>query len=247
MQPDLSATRALDFKVEDLTVVLAAGASLLQWKGLQGCFSRAAGFSLLSCTTTADEVLTICDRLRPLILVIDQQFLDQMDPVKFLSFVDERRSVRVLVKLDQEAPETVERLLRIGCAGFVGPSLKTAILRRAVRSVAAGELWVSRRLVSKILHDLLFDKPRKLTERELEVLNLIGQSRSNQEIADQLNISRETVRWHLKALYAKIGVRDRVGAVQYARAQVAIEIRPPEPPLSNGRLKFPRQQLSVSS
>jgi len=68
-----------------------------------------------------------------------------------------------------------------------------------------------------MIRDLLSaESPRKLTRREKEILRLVGQGYKNQEIAEQLFISRETVRWHLRSLYPKIGVQDRLSAAFYA-------------------------------
>jgi DNA-binding CsgD family transcriptional regulator len=54
-----------------------------------------------------------------------------------------------------------------------------------------------------------------LTPREGQILDLISRGRSNRDIAEELFISRETVRWHIRTLYAKIGVRDRTEAATY--------------------------------
>jgi DNA-binding NarL/FixJ family response regulator len=206
--------------------LIIAGATLAGWKPIRRCLSRRFGFTILTCLHNPHDILAQCKKLRPAVLLLDQGALLSLDPAEFVNLVGPRRSVRVLVKLEEEAPETIERLLRLGCAGFLGPQLKPAMLRRAVVAVTRGELWVSRRLISRMLQDLLFVSPRRLTERETEILDLIGQGCTNQEIAVRLCISRETVRWHQKALYAKLGVRDRISAVQAAKETSAR--RPPE-------------------
>ena len=67
----------------------------------------------------------------------------------------------------------------------------------------------------------LANNPRRLTARENEILNLLGLRYTNQEIADHLFLSRETIRWHLRSLYSKIGASDRAAAIQYAQQRSA--------------------------
>ncbi len=130
--------------------------------------------------------------------------------------VDFGRSVLVLVRVAREDDETVDRLMRLGCMGFVGERASAAAIGEAIRALGKGEIWANRRFLAEFIRGLLSaQSPRNLTARENEILNLISKGRSNREIADQLFISRETVRWHIRTLYAKIGVHDRVQAVRH--------------------------------
>jgi NarL family two-component system response regulator LiaR len=105
----------------------------------------------------------------------------------------------------------------LGCSGVLQRDASSETLRRAVAAVAAGELWVPRKVSSRLLHNALHnDATRHLTRRESEILKLIYKGLNNQKIADQLFISRETVRWHLRSLYSKIGVSTRQEAIRYA-------------------------------
>ena len=133
--------------------VVVASAALASWKFLQRSLSPKTGFALLSCTAVPDEVIETCRRLRPLVLVIDRAFLDfdGMDPAAFVALVGPTRSPRVLVRLDDSSPKIMEKLLRLGCDGFLEQHVAPSTLRRAVRAVASGELWVNRRLISTIL------------------------------------------------------------------------------------------------
>jgi LuxR family transcriptional regulator of csgAB operon len=90
---------------------------------------------------------------------------------------------------------------------------------RAVRAIANGELWFSRRTISRVLTTFLFEQHlKRLTSREIEILMLIGSGFSNQEIGNQLFISRETVRWHVRGLYSKLGIVNRPDALEYLRS-----------------------------
>ena len=87
----------------------------------------------------------------------------------------------------------------------------------AVRAVASGQSWASRRSASLVLQSAETAGPREvLTGREREVLAFLGQGLKNQEIASKINLSQKTVATHVGSLIAKLGVRSRVEAALLA-------------------------------
>jgi DNA-binding NarL/FixJ family response regulator len=106
----------------------------------------------------------------------------------------------------------------MGCTGVVPYEVTVQMLRKAIVAICDGELWLPRKVLSKVAHDA-FQKSivRKVTQRESEIFKLVCLGFTNQQIAEHLFISRETVRWHLRGLYSKIGVESRAGAIRYAR------------------------------
>jgi DNA-binding NarL/FixJ family response regulator len=101
--------------------------------------------------------------------------------------------------------------------GFIRTGAPPRELRRAVEAVASGEFWAPRKLIARVFQDVLSaNNPRKLTSRETEILTLVAQGNTNQQIAHTLCISRETVRWHMRMLYGKLGVHDRQSAISQA-------------------------------
>ncbi len=180
---------------------------------------------LVRCAGSMGELVSNCQRLAPCVLMVSEKLVESVEAPGFLDAVSGGRSIQVLVVGSRDAPAAVERLLRSGCMGFVPESCSRNLLRRAIRSVAAGEIWASRLLVSRLVRRLLSESMRRLTRREQQILELIGQGYKNREIADQLKISRETVRWHVRSLYGKIGVDNRLGAVLYAADQMGLDAR----------------------
>jgi DNA-binding NarL/FixJ family response regulator len=151
------------------------------------------------------------------VLLINDDFLSNVDPLLFARKVDYGRLVQVLVFVKDESSAHCVSLLRMGCMGLLHPELPPSQLRRAVKAVASGELWAPRLLLSQICRDYLAaNDPCKLTNREEEILALLGEGRKNREIAALLFISRETVRWHMRAIYTKLGIHDRQSATSYA-------------------------------
>jgi len=120
---------------------------------------------------------------------------------------------RILVLTTYPGDAHVIRALRAGAAGYL---LKNCIRRElldAIRSVYSGRRTMS----PDIAHDLAMhalDEP--LTERELTVLRLVAEGHPNKEIAAHLTLSTDTVKAHLKSVFAKLGVDDRTEAVTVA-------------------------------
>jgi DNA-binding NarL/FixJ family response regulator len=108
--------------------------------------------------------------------------------------------------------------------GLLPETVNGFLLRKAIRAVDRGEVWAGRLLVSRLLRRLQIRlATQDLSDREVEVLELIADGLSNQEIADKLFICRETVRWHIRSLYSKIGAKDRASAVRYAKEYLLVE------------------------
>ena len=95
-----------------------------------------------------------------------------------------------------------------------------ALLLKSIETIFAGELWVPRAVLSQMVRTSLGNNPLKLTSRETEILDMITRGLKNQEIADLLFISRETVRWHIRSLYSKIGVGPRFGEGSISRTDL---------------------------
>jgi DNA-binding NarL/FixJ family response regulator len=127
-------------------------------------------------------------------------------------------TVLVLAIADSIDDKACENLLRMGCVGSLRRREAPATLIRALKAVIAGELWFPRATLSRVLRGFLAAQdPNRLTSREMEILGLVGGDLNNQQIADKLFISRETVRWHIKGLNAKLGIRTRRGLRDHVR------------------------------
>jgi len=132
---------------------------------------------------------------------------------------------KVLVLTTFDTDETVYAALRAGASGFLLKTAPPARLTEAVRCVHAGEALlaptITRRLIEQHLrqpapNEALATRLDVLTDREREVLALIGQGRSNVEIAEALVVAETTVKTHVNRILAKLSLRDRVQAVVLA-------------------------------
>jgi len=165
-------------------------------------------------------------RLHPDVVIMDIRMprLDGIEATRRLA-VQGEKAPKVLVLTTFDLDEYVYQALRAGAAGFLLKDTPPRQLAEAVRTIAAGESLlapaVTKRLIERYVSRPPGDTARRerfaeLTERELEVLQLITRGLSNAEIGARLFLSEATVKTHVTRILSKLGVRDRVQAVVLA-------------------------------
>ena len=165
-------------------------------------------------------------RLRPDVVIMDIRMprLDGIEATRRLA-VQGEKAPKVLVLTTFDLDDYVYEALRAGAAGFLLKDTPPRQLAEAVRTIAAGESLlapaVTKRLIERYVSRPPGDTARRerfaeLTERELEVLQLITRGLSNAEIGARLFLSEATVKTHVTRILGKLGVRDRVQAVVLA-------------------------------
>lgn len=174
-------------------------------------FWAANRLALVRCGEEPVNVLALCEKLCPSLLVAKQAFIEALSDRDIRLITGPGHNAHVLVLLNQDNPEAVARLLQLGCHGVLPPKFTGGLVRRAVLAIFAGELWAPRRVISEMLSNLSKVRATKpenvLTPREESVLELAGRGYKNSEIASSLFISPETVRWHKRRLNRKIAER----------------------------------------
>jgi DNA-binding NarL/FixJ family response regulator len=123
--------------------------------------------------------------------------------------------MRIIVAVGASRPASEEYWVRRGCMGVLAIDTPPSTFAQCVAAVAADEIWASRRTVSYLVREYVSSSNQFLfTSRESEILGLMATGRSNHQIATDLCISRETVRWHLRSIYKKSGIHGRKEAAQ---------------------------------
>ena len=189
---------------------------------LYSCLGRILGrksqpeYRLIHWVKIPAEMLELCRKLTPALLVLDSAFAKAVLTEEF-SRLTSSENLRILVIAETVDQSIYEAYLQKGCRGVLESSSSDQMLLKSIEAVFAGELWVPRRVLSQIVEVSLRKNLPKLTSREAEILDLISHGLRNQQIADQLFISRETVRWHIRGLYSKIGISHRPGTLQHVR------------------------------
>jgi DNA-binding NarL/FixJ family response regulator len=122
----------------------------------------------------------------------------------------------VLAWTDDDA--VAVQALKAGAAGFCPRDTPTDLLRRAVQLVEAGEIWVGRRVMMRLIEELA-QRPvatpavaggERLTARERELVNLVAAGAANKDIARRLTISVKTVKTHMTSIFRKLGLSTRL-------------------------------------
>lgn len=124
-------------------------------------------------------------------------------------------SMPIVVVSADDAPGTVNAVVALGVAGFIPKSDAADVIRNAVRIVLAGGTYVPARFAGAPGNGAATQAG--LTERQVEVLRLLGSGRSNKEIARDLGITEGTVKVHLLSVFRALGVRNRTEAVLAAQ------------------------------
>jgi len=114
------------------------------------------------------------------------------------------------------AYKDLPKLISRGVVGILPPSTDSGLLKKAVKAISQGELWIERKTLKDMLTSKnLSEKMVDLTRKEEEITSLICRGFRNKEIAQKLNISEQTVKSHCNRIYKKAGVSDRVQLVLY--------------------------------
>jgi len=183
----------------------------------------------IDCVGLAEDgarAVAMCGELRPDVVLMDLR-MPVMDGVAATQVIRETLpSVQVIVLTTYSDDESVFAALRAGARGYLTKDAGASEIARAIDRVVAGEALLDPGVQARLLDSLgtrvppsvpdLTEPPDGLTRREAEVLVLIADGLSNQEIANRLFVSEATVKTHINRAFAKTGVRDRAQAVTYA-------------------------------
>jgi DNA-binding NarL/FixJ family response regulator len=181
------------------------------------------------------------ERRQPELMIVDLR-LEDSDGLDLIKAIRSRYpTVRILVVSMHDEKEYAERALRAGAAGYVEKHEPPEVVLEAVRHVLGGAVFLSRRMGERLLRQLV-ERPGRggppasrlasLSDRELQVLDLLGQGLSTPEIARRLRLSAKTIQSHREHLKAKLGIESGSELVYYAIARQfsGSTIEPPEPP-----------------
>ena len=177
--------------------------------GLAALIDSQPGMSVVAQYSSGEEALAAYQPGAASVILMDLR-LSGMGGVETIMGLQARDpGVRVIVLTTYDADEDVFRAMQSGAKSYLLKDMSTEEIAGTIRAVHQGRTEVSPRIAERLAERA---QRQSLTAREQEVLNLLVRGRSNKEIGAQLFISEETVKSHLKTLFAKLKVRDRTDA-----------------------------------
>jgi DNA-binding NarL/FixJ family response regulator len=184
--------------------------------GLSSMFERDPEFEVLGEAADGAEAVRLAGDLRPDVILMDLR-MPGMDGVAAITELARQGSAaRVLVLTTYDTDSHVLPAIEAGATGYLLKDAPRAELLRAVKAAAHGEAVLSPTVAARLMNRVRTPSAGPLSQRELEVLELVAAGSTNKEAAAALFITEATVKTHLLNLYAKLGVSDRAAAVAEA-------------------------------
>jgi DNA-binding NarL/FixJ family response regulator len=184
--------------------------------GLSGMFAPDPDFEVVGEASDGAEAIRLAQALKPDVILMDLR-MPGMDGVAAITEIARQAiPVRVLVLTTYDTDSYVLPAIEAGATGYLLKDAPRAELLRAVRAAAAGQGVLSPSVATRLMSRVRTPTPELLSQRELEVLELVAAGTTNRDAAVRLFISEATVKTHLLHIYTKLGVADRAAAVAEA-------------------------------
>jgi DNA-binding NarL/FixJ family response regulator len=184
--------------------------------GVSSLFARNPEFEVLGEAADGAQAVRLAQELRPDVILMDLR-MPGMDGVAAITELARRGvAARVLVLTTYDTDSHVLPAIEAGATGYMLKDAPRAELLRAVRAAAHGEAVLSPAVAARLMSRIRSPGASPLSQRELEVLELVASGTTNREAAARLFITEATVKTHLLNIYAKLGVSDRAAAVAEA-------------------------------
>lgn len=197
-------------------------------RGTRALLHAAPDVTIVAETGQGAEALTVARRLRPDVVLLDIRLLPGLTGIEVARALrQDLPEIKVLILTGYAQETYVRRLFAIGVHGYVLKSVSEAELIAAVRAVYRGDQWVSPEIAIHFAartRGSVIPTTDTLTDREREVLELVGQGKSNKEIAQTLQIGTCTVESHVHNALAKLCAHSRTEALQRAVQQGIIAL-----------------------
>ena len=205
---------------EAIKVVLMHGEPIVLG-GLRQELDDLADIAIVAEVANVEEMFQVIESASTHVVVMDVVLPSEQVADVISEILTESEPPYILLFGAALEAEELRRLFRAGANGYLLRQEDLALLPLAIRSVAAGAVWISPQLAwllrehpaETVTNDVL---DVELSEAEQPVLKLLAQGKTNREIADALCVAQSTARFHLKNIYAKLGAKTRGETIVWA-------------------------------
>lgn len=185
-------------------------------EGVAHSLAAEADLEVIAQAGSAEEAIELAQRLRPDVALLDISMpgIGGIAAAGLIAAISPE--VRIIMLTVSEDRDSLFAALKAGAHGYVLKGVAAGELRAIVLRIAGGEAYITPTLASDLLYEFshppALDPLGELTEREADVLGLIGQGFTNREIGDHLHIAEKTVKHYVTAVLQKLHVRSRTEA-----------------------------------
>lgn len=205
-----------------ITVLIADDHAILR-EGLKGLLEEHPDMSVIGEAVTGVDAIQKTRELKPDILLLDL-IMPELGGVEALEIVSaDEPGTKTIVLTGADDDDLLARSIQAGARGYLLKDAASSQLIEAIRTVASGNCWLPPGLTGRLFQGISrkteTDESAKLsllTAREMEVLRLLGEARSNSSIADALFISEHTVKVHVSRILEKLELATRAEAIRFA-------------------------------
>jgi DNA-binding NarL/FixJ family response regulator len=207
--------------------VLLADDQPLARAGLRTMLESCDDIEVVGEASSGVEAVELTRRAMPDVVLMDirMPLMDGLEAARRIVADERLAGVHVVMLTTFDLDEYVYEALRVGASGFLAKDVEPSELRHAVRVAARGDALLSPGVTRRLIAEFAARPARQppaatrlevLTDREREVLALVGEGLSNDDIADGLSMSRATVKTHLSRIMGKLSAHDRAQLVVLA-------------------------------
>ena len=183
--------------------------------GVRRALEADGGFEIVGETLDGAEVLAIVARTHPDLVVLDVR-MPRMDGLACLDEIVRRfPKIKVVMLSASTSPDLIAAALRRGASAYLAKSVEPADLPSTLRQVLEGNVWSGSETSAE--KDSTSANALGLTERESTIVQALARGLSNDEIAKELWVTPQTVKFHLTNIYRKLGAKNRTQATRIAQ------------------------------
>ncbi len=199
-------------KGDPIRVLIAEDQSLVR-RGLVAIVNMEECALVIGEAADGAEAVEMWRRLRPDVVLMDLRMpeTDGLDAIRLIRAEDPQAAIIILTTYDHD--EDVYAGLRAGARAYLLKDVQPEELFKCIRAVHRGETYLQSKIASKLA---LRVQEEALTDREVQILGLLAEGKSNKGIAQTLFISESTVKTHLKSLFTKLDATSRAEAIAFA-------------------------------